>query len=121
MTTGGLVQAGWEGVADAFEANFAEGTEVGAAVAVYHDGELVVNLHGGSFDIAGTRSYDADSLQLVFSTTKGVTAIALGICAQRGLLDYEAPVSRYWPEFAAHGKGDATVAQLISHQCGLIS
>ena len=55
----------------------------------------------------------------MFSTTKGITAIALAMCVDRGLLDYAAPVAQYWPEFKAQGKGDATVAQLISHQCGL--
>ena len=80
----------------------------------------MAHLWGGSFD--GTeRPYDDSTLQLVFSTTKGIAAIAVGICAQRGLIDYDAPVSKYWPEFAAKGKGEATVAQLLSHQCGLFS
>ena len=116
---GGTVVAGWEPVEAAFHENFA-GEEIGASVAVYHRGQPVVNLWGGSFD-GGEKPYDDTTLQLVFSTTKGVTAIAIAICVQRGLLDYNAPVSRYWPEFAAHGKGAATVAQLLSHQCGLFS
>lgn len=122
MTTieGGQVVKGWERVADVFEANFAGGEEIGASVAIYHRGEKVVDLWGGSFD-GGDAPYDDQTLQLVFSTTKGITAIAVAICVQRGLLDYAAPVSRYWPEFAAKGKGDATVAQLLSHQCGLFS
>ena len=57
----------------------------------------------------------------MFSTTKGIVAIAVAMCVQRGLLDYDEKVATYWPEFAAHGKGDATVAQLLSHQCGLIA
>lgn len=121
MTVGGHVDAGWEGVRDAFEANFAAGEEVGAGVAVYHRSRKVVDLWGGSFDREQTRPYAEDTLQLVFSTTKGVIAIALAMCAQRGLLDYREKVSTYWPEFAAHGKGDVTVAQLLSHQIGLIS
>ncbi len=117
---GGSVDAGWGAVQDAFHENFATGEETGASVSVYHRGQKVVDLWGGSFD-GGDQPYDDRTLQLVFSTTKGITAIAVGICVQRGLLDYGAPVTKYWPEFGAHDKGDATVAQLLSHQCGLFS
>lgn len=116
---GGSVAAGWEPVRDAFVNNFDSPDEVGAGVSVYHRGTKVVDLWGGSFDTARTAPYTEDTLQLVFSTTKGITAIALAICADRGLIDYGAPVAQYWPEFAAHGKFEATVAQLVSHQCGL--
>ena len=116
---GGYVAAGWEPVREAFAANFESTEEVGAAAAVYHRGVVVADLWGGSFDAAGAAPYTEDTLQLVFSTTKGVTAIALAMCVERGLVGYDDPVSKHWPEFAAHGKADATVAQLISHQCGL--
>ncbi len=115
------VQPGWEGVEEAFAANLAGGEEVGAGCAVYHRGQLVVDLVGGYFDGARTQPYTDDTLQIVFSSTKGVVAIAVGMCVQRGLLDYGEKVAAYWPEFAANGKEDATVAQLLSHQCGLIS
>ena len=115
-----MVEHGWDSVRDAFQRNFDLGEEVGASVAVYHRGKPVVHLWGGSFD-GGHSPYDDSTLQLVFSTTKRITAIAVAICAQRGLLDYAAPVSAYWPEFAAKGKAEATVAQLLSHQCGLFS
>jgi len=115
----GDVARGWGTVRDTFEANFATTEEVGAAVCVYHRGHKVVDLRGGSFDVERTRPYDDDTLQLVFSTTKGITAVAVGMCVDRGLLDYGAPVAKYWPEFAAHGKGEATVAQLLAHRCGL--
>ncbi|MDO9173641.1 MAG: serine hydrolase domain-containing protein [Actinomycetota bacterium] len=121
MTIEGFVAPGWEGVRDAFAENLSVTEEVGAGTAVYHRGEKVIDLTGGWFDEAQSRPYDADVLQLVFSTTKGITAIAVGMCVQRGLLAYDQPVSRYWPEFAAHDKGAATVAQLLSHQCGLFS
>jgi CubicO group peptidase (beta-lactamase class C family) len=123
MTThafGGSVESGWEAVETAFRANFERDEETGASVAIYHRGRPVVHLWGGSFD-GGDRAYDDTTLQLVFSTTKGIAAIAVAICAQRGLIDYDAPVAHYWPEFAAKGKGEATVAQLLSHQCGLFS
>ena len=119
-----MVRPGWESVRDVFAANFTDGPEnatvdLGAGVCAYHRGVKVVDLWGGSFDAEGTVPYTDDTLQLVFSTTKGITAIAVGMCVDRGLLAYDAPVTKYWPEFAAQDKGDATVAQLLSHQCGL--
>lgn len=116
---GGNVAAGWEAVRQAFEANLSSGEETGCAVSVYHRGQKVVDLWGGHFDQAGSQPYTDETLQLVFSTTKGITAIAVAMCVERGLLSYSEKVSTYWPEFAAHGKADATVAQLLSHQCGL--
>ena len=126
MTTDifGTVAPGWEAVRAAFETNFATSNpdgDVGAGVAMYHHGELVVDLTGGEFESGGDRPYDESTLQLVFSTTKGITAIAVAMCAERGWIDYDAPVAQYWPEFAAHGKGAVTVAQLLSHQAGLIT
>jgi CubicO group peptidase (beta-lactamase class C family) len=116
---GGTVAGGWDAVRQAFEANLASGDETGCAVSVYHRGQKVVDLWGGHFDQQRTKPYTDDTLQLVFSTTKGITAIAVAMCVERGLLSYDEKVSTYWPEFAAQGKGDATVAQLLSHQCGL--
>jgi len=120
---GGAVAQGWEPVRDAFVNNFRTTEEVGSGVSVFHRGEKVVDLWGGTFEDPAASpdavAYDENTLQLVFSTTKGITAIAVAICVDRGLLAYDAPVSKYWPEFAAHDKGDATVAQLLSHQCGL--
>ena len=116
----GHVAPGWQAVADVLAASIERGDDVGASVAVYHRGQRVVDVAGGSFHADGG-DYDQQTLQLVFSTTKGITALAVAMCVQRGLLDYDAPVITYWPEFAAEGKGDATVAQLLSHQCGLIT
>lgn len=122
MTTiTGSTAPGWEPVADAFRANFDDPEELGAGVTVYHRGRPVVDLAGGHFDMDRMRAYGPDALQLVFSTTKGITAIAVAQCVQRGLLDYDERVSTYWPEFAAAEKGDLTVAQLLSHQCGLVT
>jgi CubicO group peptidase (beta-lactamase class C family) len=118
-TSSGTVAPGWEPVRDAFEANLASGREVGAAVAVYRHGVPVVELAGGSFDRDSAVPYSSDTLQLVFSTTKGLTAIAVALCVQRGLLDYGARVVDYWPEFGAAGKDAITVGQLLSHQAGL--
>ena len=116
----GDVAAGWEGVADVLQASIDRGDDTGASVAVYHRGTCVVDVAGGAFTRGGP-PYDRSTLQLVFSTTKGITAIAVAMCVERGLLDYDERVATYWPEFAAAGKGDATVAQLLSHQLGLFT
>jgi CubicO group peptidase (beta-lactamase class C family) len=122
MSNGDHVAPGWEAVEVAFQANLRSGEDIGASTAVYHRGVKVVDLAGGLFDDSdGAQPYDHDTLQLVFSTTKGITAIAVAMCVQHGLIDYDEQVSTYWPEFAAHGKGDATVGQLLSHQCGLFT
>ena len=97
----------------------ASGRDIGASVAVYHRGVPVIDLVGGWFDEARTRPYGHDTLQLVFSTTKGLTAMAAAVCVERGWLDYDGVVAEYWPEFAATGKEEVTVAQLLSHQAGL--
>lgn len=119
-TIHGQTADGWGAVADVLRDSIERGDDAGASVAVYHRGRCVVDIAGGQFSRDGGE-YDQQALQLVFSTTKGITAIAVAMCAQRGLLDYDEKVATYWPEFAAEGKGDATVAQLLSHQCGLIT
>jgi CubicO group peptidase (beta-lactamase class C family) len=116
----GATAPGWEAVAEVLRDDIERGEDTGASVAVYHRGAPVVDVAGGSFTPDGG-TYDRSTLQLVFSTTKGITAIAAAMCVERGLLDYDATVASYWPEFAANGKGDATVAQLLSHQLGLFT
>jgi CubicO group peptidase (beta-lactamase class C family) len=102
-----------------FVENFASQGEVGAAVSIFHRGECVVDLIGGFTDKSDAVPYSKDTLQLVFSTTKGVAAIALAMLVDRGLVDYDDLVVDHWPEFGQHGKDQATIAQLVSHQCGL--
>lgn len=114
-----IVAPGWEPVRDAFLEGFDKGEEHGAQVAVYHRGSCVVDLTGGWQDKDHTVPYGPDALQVVFSTTKGITSIAVAMCVEQGLLDYPEKVATYWPEFAAQGKGDITVAQLLSHRGGL--
>jgi len=94
---GGVVAQGWEAVREAFVNNLENSEEVGAGVSVYHRGNKVVDLWGGSFDGDRTQPYTEDTLQLVFSTTKGITAIAVAMCVERGLLSYDEKVSTYWP------------------------
>jgi CubicO group peptidase (beta-lactamase class C family) len=115
----GTFDPGFESVADAFAANFDEHDEVGAAVCVYHRGRPVLDLWGGLADREAGRPWQRDTLQLVFSTTKGVAATCVHLLAERGVLDLEAPVARYWPEFAAEGKGDIPLRWVMSHEAGL--
>ncbi|MCZ8149309.1 MAG: serine hydrolase domain-containing protein [Novosphingobium sp.] len=115
----GTVAPGFERVREAFATNFAERGDIGAAFALVIDGELAVDLHGGLADPTSGRAWSDDTLANVWSTTKGVTAACFAMLADRGGIDYAAPVSCYWPEFAAAGKQDVTVAMLLSHQGGL--
>ena len=113
----GYVHPEFSAVAQVFRHQI-EGTGGGGAVAVYHRGELVVDLWGGRRN--GTSSpWTRDTLAMCFSTTKGVAATALHILADRGLVDYHAPVARYWPEFAQNGKEAITVRHVLSHSAGL--
>ncbi len=115
----GTCDSRFAAVRDAFAANFAAGEEIGAAVAVTLDGRPVVDLWAGHADKAGTRPWKRDTLVTVYSTTKGMTAICAHRLADQGLLDLEAPVARYWPEFAQAGKQDVPVHLLLSHRVGL--
>jgi CubicO group peptidase (beta-lactamase class C family) len=106
-------------VRDAFADNFAHHGDVGAACCVYWRGRPVVDLWGGVADQATERPWRADTPVVTFSSTKGVTAICAHVLAERGRLDLDAPVARYWPEFAAAGKGAIPVRWLLSHRAGL--
>ncbi|HEU5322603.1 MAG TPA: serine hydrolase domain-containing protein [Methylomirabilota bacterium] len=118
-TAQGTCAPGFEPVREIFSAHFAAGLEVGAAVAVVHHGRLVVDLWGGHMDRARTRPWGRDTLVNVYSTTKGLVALLVAMLVDEGKLQYEAPVARYWPAFAARGKDGVTVAMLLSHQAGL--
>jgi len=108
------------GVRDAFERNFAVRNEVGAAVAVWVDGDLVVNLWGGWADAARRRAWKQDTLATVLSGTKGLTSTCIHQLADRGELDLQVPVARYWPEFGQAGKQDITLAMVMGHRSGVI-
>ena len=115
----GAVAAGFERVREAFGENFESGGDVGAALCVYRHGRKVVDLRGGLADAGAGRPWAADTLQLVYSATKAATATCAHLLAQRGELDLDAPVARYWPEFAAAGKAAIPVRWLLSHRAGL--
>ena len=116
----GSCESRFEKVRDAFEQNFVQGKEVGAAVAAWVDGELVVNLWAGSADAAGARPWQGDTVATVLSGTKGLTSTCVHQLVERGELDLDAPVSRYWPEFGQAGKDAITIKMVMSHRSGAI-
>jgi CubicO group peptidase (beta-lactamase class C family) len=116
----GFVAPGFEAVRDEFQRNFAERREIGAAVAAYWYGEKVVDLWGGRRTPTGDEPWNEDTMVIVMSMTKGLSAMTLAVANARGWLDYDAPVTRYWPEFAQHGKAQVTVRQLLAHEAGLV-
>jgi len=118
----GDVRSRFEPVAAVFRDNFADGGEVGAACCVYWRGVAVLDLWGGLADEAARRSWQRDTRVLVFSASKGAVAICLNQLAERGEIDLEAPVARYWPEFAQGGnagKAAITVGSVLAHRAGL--
>lgn len=115
----GSVKPGFEPLADAFAEGFAGRPTMGAGLSVRIDGAPVVDLWGGIADERDGRAWTGDTPSVVFSCTKGLLSILSARLVQEGRLDYEAPVSRYWPEFAAAGKADVTVGEALSHRAGL--
>jgi CubicO group peptidase (beta-lactamase class C family) len=118
MAVHGTVSNGYERVRDAFETNFREGGEVGAAFCLHVKSRKVVDLWGGLTDVKG-KTWKENTPALVFSTTKGATAICAMMLVDQKRLDIDAPVAQYWPEFAAGGKADIPVRMLLNHQAGL--
>ncbi|MGW0754346.1 serine hydrolase domain-containing protein [Streptomyces sp. NPDC002587] len=119
MEIQGVVTEGFEPVRDAFVRNFEVLGDRGAAVAVYRDGRKVVDLWGGTKDADGTKPWTEDTAQVVRSATKGVAAAVPLLLHQRGLLDLDAPVATYWPEFKAGGKERTRVRDLLAHRAGV--
>jgi CubicO group peptidase (beta-lactamase class C family) len=115
----GFANKGFEQVRETFENNFKNLGDLGASFCVTKDGETVVDLWGGYADAAKTRPWVKDTIVNVYSTTKTMTALTALLLADRGLIDFTAPVAKYWPEFAANGKAAITVAQLMSHSAGM--
>lgn len=120
----GDVAPGFEGVRDVLEQQIAGGEHIGFGVAAYHRSKLVVDLWGGLADKEAGTPWQRDTMAVSMSTTKGLTATCLHMLADRGLVDYQAPVATYWPEFAQNGfaqtgKEKITVYHLLTHQAGL--
>ena len=115
----GFTDPRFAAVRDVFAANFASGDDVGASFAATLEGKTVVDLWAGHADAEKTRPWEKDTIVNVYSTTKTMTALIALLLADRGELDFAQRVAHYWPEFAANGKADITVAQLMSHSSGL--
>lgn len=118
-TVQGHVTDGWGRVADAFAANFRDRGELGAACAVSLDGQLVVDIWGGVADTQTKAPWTEGTAVLVFSIAKGLTASAVAVLAARGLLDLDASISSYWPEFGQAGKAEVTAADVLAHRSGV--
>jgi CubicO group peptidase (beta-lactamase class C family) len=111
----GFVAPGFEAVREAFS----ESDEMGAGFAAIRRGEVLVELWGGHADRAATKPWTRDTLVPVYSTTKGVSAIVMGLCVERGAFSYDDRVADIWPAFGVHGKGQITIAEMLSHQAGV--
>jgi len=118
-SVGGFTRDRFAPVRAAFEANLASGADLGACFTATVEGETVVDLWGGWADEAKTRPWEQDTIVNVYSTTKTMTALTALLLADRGELDFDAPVAKYWPEFAANGKAQVKVSHLMSHAAGL--
>jgi CubicO group peptidase (beta-lactamase class C family) len=119
MEIAGTIDPKFAPVRDAFRENFTHRGELGAAVTVTLNGRTVVDLWGGIADKVSGRPWLRDTMVMVFSCTKAATALCAHVLAARGQLDLDAPVARYWPEFAAAGKHAMPVRLLLNHQAGL--
>lgn len=117
----GDVAPGFEGVRDAFADNFERRRERGGACCAYVHGRKVVDLWGGVRNAHTGEPWNADTMVLVYSATKGLAAMAIALAHSRGWLDYDERVAWYWPEFAQHGKERITVRELLAHQAGLFA
>lgn len=119
MTIHGHADPRFDGLHEALAANLASGDELGAAIAVDHHGETLVDLWGGYADAARTRPWERDTIVNVWSTTKEISALAVLVLVERGLVDLDAPVATYWPEFAQNGKDGVLVRHVMSHTSGV--
>lgn len=117
----GEVAPGFEDVRTEFAKNFAERGEVGAAVAVWFRGKPAVDLWGGLRDPRTGAPWQRDTIVMVYSTTKGMTAMCFAVAHSRGLFDWEDPVAKHWPEFGQHGKERITIRELLSHRAALLA
>jgi DNA-binding LacI/PurR family transcriptional regulator len=115
----GYVAPGFGRVAEEFQRNFTQRGDLGAGFVVIRDDEPLVDLWGGIADRAGRRPWTADTLQILFSGTKGLVAACILMLIERGQLVLDTPVARYWPEFAAAGKGQVLVRDFVSHTVAL--
>ncbi|CAH1776125.1 unnamed protein product [Owenia fusiformis] len=117
----GDTATGWKPLTDIFRKNVENGLEKGGAFAVYYKGQQVVNLRGGYADIEAEIPWSKNTITQVMSTTKAVASITIALLVDRGLLDYDEPIAKYWKEFAQNGKEKITLRTYLSHQASLIT
>lgn len=115
----GFVDDGYGGVLDVFTANFTDRQDLGAGCAIHVGARVVVDLWGGIADRRTARAWDRHTSAVIFSCSKGVLAICAYLLVQEGRLELDAPIARYWPEFAEHGKAEITVRDALTHRSGL--
>ncbi|UCD72688.1 MAG: beta-lactamase family protein [Candidatus Bathyarchaeota archaeon] len=121
ITISGFSKPGFEHVREAFAENFERRNELGAACCIFYRGERVVDLWGGVRNKKTGEPWKKDTMVVVFSTTKGMSGLAMALAHSQGLIDYDECVSKYWPMFAQQGKERITVRQLFAHQAGLFA
>jgi CubicO group peptidase (beta-lactamase class C family) len=119
MSVHGNTADGFDAVRSVMAASIASGADIGASYCATKNGETIIDIWGGHADAAKTRDWDRDTIVNVYSTTKTMTALVALMLADRGVIDFDERVAAYWPEFAAEGKADVTVAHLMSHASGL--
>jgi CubicO group peptidase (beta-lactamase class C family) len=117
----GFAKPGFEAVREAFIENFERRHELGAACCIYYRGEKVVDLWGGVKNQSTGEPWQEDTMVIVYSTTKGLSGLAMALAHSQGLFDYDERISKYWPEFAQQGKDKITVRQLLAHQAGVFA
>ena len=115
----GFCDEQFEPVKEVFAKNFEEGLEVGASLAVTINGKYIVDIWAGYSDEAQTQPWEQDTIVNVYSTTKVMTALCVLMLVDKGLIDLDAPVSKYWPEFSQKGKENLPVRFLLSHTAGI--
>ena len=119
MTVHGHVDERFSALSEVLDAQLESGEELGAAISVNLGGQTLVDVWGGYADAARTIPWGEDTIVNVWSTTKEITALAILMLVEQGLVDLDAPVATYWPEFAQHGKHDILVKQVMSHTSGV--
>lgn len=117
--TKGTCDPKFAAVREAFEANLASGKDVGASIAISVEGEMVVDMWGGWVDTAHSAEWQADTITNVWSTTKTMAALSMLVLVERGLVDVDAPVAKYWPEFGQNGKEGILIRHIMSHTSGV--
>ncbi len=115
----GFADPAFSGLRDLLQRNLDDGTDVGASVCVVAEGETVVDLWGGVADVDTGTPWVKDTVVNTYSLTKTMTTLAVLLLVDRGQLDLDAPVARYWPEFAANGKGAVLVRHVLGHTSGV--